>query len=132
MARARRLQDGLRKFPGLKPTPQMLDERVSTHGFHIFSMIFDPSGFRGATRARVIEALQAEGVPVTGGYPQPIYRNELFKDHPHVIHDCPEAEAYCRASVWLPHNALLADEQWIDDALAAVRKVRENAEQLLQ
>ena len=79
----------------------------------------------------MIEALQAEGVPVTAGYPQPIYRNELFKHHPHVVHDCPEAEAYCRASVWLPHNALLADEQWIDDALAAVRKVRENAEQLL-
>ncbi|HEU4478895.1 MAG TPA: DegT/DnrJ/EryC1/StrS family aminotransferase [Pyrinomonadaceae bacterium] len=131
MARARRLQDALRKTPGLLPTPQLLDERVSTHGFHIFSMMFDPSGFGGATRARVIEALQAEGVPVTAGYPRPIYRNELFEDHPHVVHDCSAAEAYCRASVWLPHNALLADEQWIDDALAAVRKVRENAEQLL-
>lgn len=131
MARARRLQDGLRRVPGLMPTPQMLDERVSTHGFHIFSMMFDQTGFGGASRPRVIEALQAEGLPVTAGYPQPIYRNELFKDHPHVVHDCSEAEAYCQASVWLPHNALLADEQWIDDALAAVRKVRENAEQLL-
>ena len=131
MERARRLREGLRKIPGLKPTPEMLDERVSAHGLHIFSMKFDQDAFGGVSRSRVIEAMQAEGLPVTAGYPQPIYRNELFKHHPHVVHDCTEAEAYCRTSVWLPHNALLADEQWIDDALAAVRKVRERADELL-
>jgi hypothetical protein len=31
----------------------------------------------------------------------------------------------------LPHNALLADEEWIDDALAAFRKVREMSDELL-
>lgn len=131
MERARRLQEGLRKIPGLKPTPEILDERVTVHGLHLFSMKFDQDVYGGVSRSRVIEALQAEGLPVTEGYPQPIYRNELFKHHPHVVHDCPEAEAYCRTSVWLPHNALLADEQWIDDALAAVRKVRERADELL-
>ena len=33
--------------------------------------------------------------------------------------------------MWLQHNALLADEQWIDEALAAMLKVRENAAELL-
>jgi dTDP-4-amino-4,6-dideoxygalactose transaminase len=94
-------------------------------------MRFDQDDYEGVSRSRVIEALQAEGLPVAPGYPQPIYRNELFKDHPHVVHDCPEAELYCRDAVWLPQNALLADEQWIDDALAAVRKVRESARELL-
>ena len=131
MERARRLREGLRKIPGLKPTPEMLDERVTAHGFHLFSMKFDRDAFGGVSRSRVIEALQAEGVPVTAGYPQPIYRNELFTHQPHVVHDCSEAEAYCRTSVWLPHNALLADEQWIDDAVAAVRKVQERADELL-
>lgn len=131
MERACRLREGLRKIRGLKPTPEMLDERVTAHGFHLFSMRFDQDSFAGVSRSRVIEALQAEGVPVTEGYPQPIYRNELFKHHPHVVHDCAEAEAYCRTSVWLPHNALLADEQWIDDALAAISKVRERADELL-
>jgi dTDP-4-amino-4,6-dideoxygalactose transaminase len=129
--RARRLREGLRKVPGLKPTPTILDERVTAHGLHLFSMRFDRDAFCGVSRSRVIEALQAEGVPVTAGYPQPIYRNELFKHHPHVVHDCSEAESYCRTSVWLPHNALLADEEWIDDALAAIRKVRERANELL-
>jgi dTDP-4-amino-4,6-dideoxygalactose transaminase len=131
MERARRLREGLRKIQGLKPTPEILDERVTAHGLHLFSMKFDQDAFGGVSRSRVVEALQAEGVPVTAGYPQPIYRNELFKHHPHVVHDCTEAEAYCRTSVWLPHNALLADEQWIDDALAAMRKVRERANELL-
>ena len=131
MERANRLREGLRRIPGLVPTPELLDERVTTHGFHIFSMRFDAAAFEGVSRSLVIDALQAEGVPVTGGYPQPIYRNELFEHHPHVIHDCPEAEAYCRTSMWLPHNALLADEQWIDEALAAMLKVRENAAELL-
>jgi dTDP-4-amino-4,6-dideoxygalactose transaminase len=131
MERARRLREGLRKIEGLKPTPEMLDERVTAHGLHLFSMKFDRGAFGGVSRSRVIAALQAEGIPVTAGYPQPIYRNELFKNHQHVVHDCPEAEAYCRTSVWLPHNALLADERWIDDALAAVRKVQERADELL-
>lgn len=131
MERARRLREGLLKIPGLKPTPEILDERVTTHGLHLFSMRLDQDAFGGVSRSRVIEALQAEGLPVTAGYPQPIYRNELFKHHAHVVHDCREAEAYCRSSVWLPHNALLADEQWIDDALAAFRKVREMSADLL-
>ena len=113
------------------PTPEMLDERVSIHAFHIFSMRFRQDDFGGVSRSRVIEALQAEGLPVSEGYPQPIYRNPLFQQHPHVIQDCTEAEAYCRESVWLPHNALLADDEWIEEAIGAISKVRENAEQLL-
>ena len=131
MDRAQRLREGLRKIPGLQPTPEMLDERVTAHGFHIFSMKFDQDRFGGVPRSRVIGALEAEGVPVSSGYPQPIYRNPLFEAHPHIVHDCVEAEAYCKTSIWLPHNALLADEQWIDDALAAMRKVREMADELL-
>ncbi len=131
MARAARLREGLRKIPGLKPTPEQLDERVTTHAFHLFSMRFAQDDYWGVSLSRVIEALQAEGLPVTAGYPQPIYRNQLFKDQPHVVHGCPQAEAYCRTSVWLPHNALLADEQWIDDALAAFRKVRAMADELV-
>ena len=131
MERAHRLRKGLSQIPGLTPTPQILDERVTIHGFHLFSLRFDQDEYEGVSRSRVIEALRAEGLPITSGYPQPIYRNELFRDHPHVVHDCPEAELYCQTAVWLPQNALLADEEWIDDALAAVRKVRESAVELL-
>ncbi|HCX29599.1 MAG TPA: DegT/DnrJ/EryC1/StrS family aminotransferase [Blastocatellia bacterium] len=130
MERAACLREGLKEIGGLAPTPEPLDERVTAHGYHLFSMRLDEGAFDNAPRSRVIEALQAEGLPVTSGYPHPIYRNELFKQHAHIVHPCPEAEAYCKSSVWLPHNALLADEEWIDDALAAMRKVRQGAGEL--
>ncbi|MGH9900754.1 MAG: DegT/DnrJ/EryC1/StrS family aminotransferase [Pyrinomonadaceae bacterium] len=128
--RAARLREGLAEIGGLTPTPERLDERVTAHGYHLFSMRFDGEAFGGAPRERVVEALRAEGLPVTTGYPVPIYRQELFRYHAHVAHDCPAAEEYCRAAVWLPHHTLLADSQWIEGALEAVRKVRDGAHEL--
>lgn len=131
MERAAHLREGLKEIGGLTPTPETFDERVTAHGYHLFSMRYDEQVFEGLPRERFVEALQAEGLPVITGYPHPIYRNKLFKQHPHVVHPSPEAEAYCQSSVWLPHNALLADKKWIDDALAAVRKVHDGARELL-
>ncbi|MDQ3686787.1 MAG: DegT/DnrJ/EryC1/StrS family aminotransferase [Acidobacteriota bacterium] len=130
MERAARLREGLAEIGGLVPTPEQLDERVTAHGFHLFSMRFNEEAFGGASRDRVVEALRAEGVPVTAGYPLSIYHQELFRHQEHVAHDCPVAEEYCRSSVWLPHNALLADPAWIEGVLTAVRKVRDNAHEL--
>jgi dTDP-4-amino-4,6-dideoxygalactose transaminase len=131
MEGAARLREGLNEIEGLTPTPRRLDERITAHGYHLFSMRLDEGPFQGASREHVIEALQAEGLPVSPGYPYPIYRNQLFDHHPHVVHDCAEAEDYCRSSVWLPHNALLADGEWIDGALNAMRKVQGGARALL-
>jgi dTDP-4-amino-4,6-dideoxygalactose transaminase len=130
MDRAAYLRRKLSKIDGLVPTPATLDERVTTHGYHLFSMRYDASAWSGLSRERFVAALQSEGVPITTGYPHPIYRNELFQHHPAVVQPCPEAEAYCRSSVWLPHNALLADESWLDDVVTAINKVRDGLEEL--
>lgn len=130
MERAARLREGLKEIGGLTPTPERLEEGVTAHGYHLFSMRLEESAFNNASLSTIVEALQAEGLPVTSGYPHPIYQNELFKQHPHIVHPCPEAEAYCRSAVWLPQNVLLADEEWIDDALDAIRKVRQGARDL--
>lgn len=122
-AAAERLRSGLRAVDGLEPTPPALDSRVGAHAYHIFSMRLEADIF-GASRARVIEALAAEGVPVTASYPHPLYRNALFASEPHRVEDCPQAEAYCRDGIWLPHQALLAEPTWIDSVVEAVEKVR--------
>ena len=124
------LRSGLKNGP-LKTTPAELDQRITAHAFHLFSMIYDPDVLGGLHRDQFVAALQAEGVPAASGYPYPIYHNELFKQRPHIVHPCPEAEAYCRRSVWLPQNALLADEDWIAQALSAINKVFANAAHLL-
>jgi dTDP-4-amino-4,6-dideoxygalactose transaminase len=130
MDRAAYLSKKLRKIAGLVPTPATLDERVTIHGYHLFSMKYDVSAWAGLPRDKFVAALQGEGVPITTGYPHPIYRNELFQHHPTVVQPCPEAEAYCQSSVWLPHNALLADESWLDDVGTAITKVRDSVEEL--
>jgi dTDP-4-amino-4,6-dideoxygalactose transaminase len=130
MERAAHLREKLSRIDGLSPTPSILDERVTVHGYHLFSMRFDSASWRGIGRDRVVAALQAEGLPVTTGYPQPIYRNELFQSHANVVHPCPEAESYCETSIWLPHNALLADEGWIDEVITAIEKVQNSTSEL--
>jgi dTDP-4-amino-4,6-dideoxygalactose transaminase len=131
MDRAGDLRVGLKEAAVLRPTPAKLDERMSAHGFHLFSMRYDENVLSGVSRDLFAAALQAEGLPAATGYPHPIYHNELFKQRPHTVHPSPVAEAYCRSSVWLPQNALLADREWIAEALAAIRKVCEHADELL-
>lgn len=128
--RAARLSKGLRKIGGLRPTPAVLDNRITAHAFHLFSMRFDSSEFGSISRSRIIEALQSEGLPVAPGYPHPIYENQLFQDRPHIVHSCQNAVDYCETSVWLPQNAMLADEDWIDEALDAIQKVRDGVQEL--
>lgn len=122
-AAAEQLRKGLQSIDGLDPTPSVLDPRVDAHAYHIFSTRLDPARF-GASRDQVVAALVAEGAPVTMSYPHPLYRNRLFEAQPHRVENCVHAEAYCRDGIWLPHQALLADQAWIDAVLEAVTKVR--------
>jgi dTDP-4-amino-4,6-dideoxygalactose transaminase len=127
LQRAERLREGLTTVDGLDAVPAALDERVTAHAYHLFVMRYDSARWDGLPRERVAAALEAEGVPVSLGYPYPIYRNALFSGQTHVVHDCPEAEDFCRRALWLPHSALLADEPWIDSVADALRKVRRHA-----
>ncbi|HEX6731240.1 MAG TPA: DegT/DnrJ/EryC1/StrS family aminotransferase [Pyrinomonadaceae bacterium] len=131
MVRALDLRDGLAEAGVLLPTPARVDSRITIHGFHLFSMRYVADALGGVSRDRFVAALQAEGLPVATGYPHPIYHNELFKQHPNIVNACPEAEAYCKSSMWLPQNALLADPEWIGEGLAAIRKVCEHADELV-
>ena len=130
-ARAERLRNGLAAVDGIEAVPAAIDDRVSAHGYHLFTMRVDSARWEGLERERLAMALEAEGVPVSLGYPYPIYRNALFARHAHVVHDCPNAEDYCVSGLWLLHNVLLAEETWIDSVLEAVWKVRRGAAALL-
>jgi dTDP-4-amino-4,6-dideoxygalactose transaminase len=123
-ARAERLRLGLTAIDGIDILPAVLDPRVSAHGYHLLTMRVDRARWKDLDRERLAEVLQAEGVPVSLGYPYPIYRNALFERHAHVVGDCPNAEDYCANGLWLPHNALLADQPWIDSVVEAIRKIR--------
>ena len=112
---------------------------------------FDPGGGHaldegalGVPRAEFLKALEAEGVPASEGWYQPLYRNGVFAnahvgprhgiqaplagmgvDYRRVF--CPECEQVCRDAVWIPQNVLLAEEHKIRSLADAIRKVAKNA-----
>ena len=140
---AERLTTLLSEIDGIDPLDP--DERITTHAYHLYILRYRPQAFGGVPRDRFIEALQAEGVPCSSGY-RPLYKESAFAarfadspfessyfkgkpDYSRVC--CPETERICaEESVWLTQTMLLGPESDMDDIAAAVRKVRNHADQL--
>ena len=86
------------------------DERITSHGCHIFMVRLDESGTE-VDRNWVIEALRAEGVPVHPGYTTPLQRG------------LPVCEALCRTTIWIKHEVLLGGAAEMRDVVNAFAKV---------
>ena len=137
-ANAAILDAGLRDIPGiitLAPEP-----RMTRRSYHFYAFRID-SSVLGVTRDPLRAALAAEGVPVSPGWPTPLYKNPLFemtgagpsfcprscpyygKETDYTQVSCPVCEQVCADACWIPQNALLADEAAMHGIVAAVRKV---------
>jgi dTDP-4-amino-4,6-dideoxygalactose transaminase len=135
------LDAALAGLPGiclLRPAPEM-----TRRSYHMYVFRVEEAGL-GASRCTFLKALQAEGVPASEGWYQPLYRNGLFTN-PHVgprhairaplaglsinyTHvDGPVCEQVCRDAVWIPQNVLLAEESQIRRLADAIRKVAHSA-----
>ena len=125
------LEANLSGLPGL--SMQVRSNRITRWARHLFCFRLDPEGF-GCDRDRFVAAARAEGLPVSPGYPVPLYRQPLFEKLPREafrVYPCPVAEDLCRRSaLWLPHYVLLGDEVDMADVVAIIRKLRDNAEKL--
>ena len=73
----RHLARRLAEFAGV--LPQVRDADCSRHGYHLFWFRLDPAVL-GVAREAFLEALAAEGVPVSAGYVLPLYRQPLFAE----------------------------------------------------
>ncbi len=136
-ANGRRLAARLASLPGLHP--QRRPPECTRHGYHLFMLRLDPVAF-GAPRARVLEALRAEGIPCSAGYgfslnDQPLFLNKAFgpflpdaaavPDYGAVR--CPTSDLLCREqAVWLEQNLLLGTHEDVDDIARAFEKVHEH------
>jgi 3-amino-5-hydroxybenzoate synthase len=75
-------------------------------------------GDRGAFHRKLTGA----GFPCTPFYPHALYANPLYRDRTNCrVMTCPGAEARIRDAFWVPHRALLGDE---DDAAALAGAMR--------
>jgi dTDP-4-amino-4,6-dideoxygalactose transaminase len=132
-ANGQRLASRLAELPGVYP--QGRTTSCTRHSFHLFMLRLDPEEF-GAPRAAVLRALEAEGIPCSGGYgfplpAQPLFRNKAFGPyaagaagrHDYASSRCPNAEIVCAQAIWLGQNLLLGDGADADDIALAFEKV---------
>ncbi|HWQ55401.1 MAG TPA: DegT/DnrJ/EryC1/StrS family aminotransferase [Bryobacteraceae bacterium] len=132
--------------PGLEPLAQ--DPRVTVDTHYLIVLRYRPEAFEGLPREAFLAAVRAEGIPISPGYPYPLYRNPLFTGRALHARSCPAAceicargidysrlsldaaEQACRESVWLEHALFLGTESDVDDILEAFEKVRAGAGQV--
>ena len=64
------------QVPGVRLYPR--DERITRSSFYRFIFAIEPEAFAGAGNERIVEALEAEGIPAEIQYP-PMSRYDLFQ-----------------------------------------------------
>lgn len=139
------LDAALTHIPGIRTLRP--DVRMTRRSYHFYPFRLDLERL-GLSRERFVQALSAEGVPVSVGYTRPLYHNPLFTrfaegpegcpiscpyygqkiDYTRV--SCPVCEQVCQDTCWLPHTLLLAEPEAMERVVAAVAKVVEHADEL--
>ena len=144
---ARFLNEHLGAIEGMKTVRE--DARAEPRSYHLYCFRFDSAGFGGLSRERFVEALGAEGIPCSGGYPHPLYKNPLFaltgegpqfcplscpfygKKDDYSEVECPECERLCQEALWFSQSMLLGSLEDMEDIVRAITKIRENVGDLL-
>lgn len=140
------LKEKISHTPGI--LPYKLYPGVTRAAFHLFPFRYQAEAFEGLPRAAFLKALQAEGVPCSGGYTvlntQPFladtfksknYRRmysagELnYKDYM-ARNQCPLNDQLCEEAVWFTQNLLLGSREDMDMIARAIEKVHASAGQI--
>jgi dTDP-4-amino-4,6-dideoxygalactose transaminase len=134
IAHAQRLTEGLDGLEGV--TPPLVPDGAR-HVFYLYVVKLDEAVL-GTSRAEFAAALAAEGVPVTEGYVEPIYRQPLYRERtagpfgdPRNAGSagygdvrCPVVERmHDREVVFHPYVHAGMRDTDVDDIVAAFRKV---------
>jgi dTDP-4-amino-4,6-dideoxygalactose transaminase len=140
---ARILDNLLSQIPGI--TPQKLDPRCTRNGQYAYIFHVNAKECAGATTERLIQAMNAEGIPHQASYP-PVHALDVFQNDEYRKRLCAsqakEPHAFLHASyphtqraafetIWIPQPALLGDEEDMHEIAAAWRKIQKFAKELL-
>ena len=140
---ARLLDRLLSQIPGI--TPQKLDPRCTRNGHYAYIFHVDSKEFAGAGTEKLIQAMNAEGVPNQASYP-PIHSLHVFQNGEYRKRLCgsqaTEAHAFLKANypnthraafetIWIPQPVLLGDEEDMHEIAAAWRKIQKFARELM-
>jgi dTDP-4-amino-4,6-dideoxygalactose transaminase len=137
------LASRLTSLPGLHT--QKRSASCTRHSYHLFMARIEPTVF-GISPDVAIKALEAEGIPCSGGYgfslhQQPIFQKKAFgpflprasKRLNYTKTHCPNSDKVCREQcIWFPQNLFLGSRTDMDDIARAFEKVFENRRALGQ
>ena len=133
----------LREIPGI--TPQKLDERCTRNGQYAYIFHVNKKEFAGLSMERLIEAMNAEGIPNQASYP-PLHKLDMFRNgnyrkrlsgkqakekHAFLGKKFPVTHKAAWETVWIPQPALLGDEEDMHEIAVALGKIQKNAKELV-
>jgi dTDP-4-amino-4,6-dideoxygalactose transaminase len=140
---ARLLDKLLSQIPGI--IPQALDLRCTRNGHYAYIFHVNTKEFAGASVERLIEAMNAEGIPNQASYP-PVHALDVFQNgeyrkrlcgsqakEPHAFLQAryPHTQRAAFESIWIPQPALLGDEEDMHEIADAWRKIQKFAKEVV-
>ncbi|HEX2910715.1 MAG TPA: DegT/DnrJ/EryC1/StrS family aminotransferase [Chloroflexia bacterium] len=133
-ANAAILDRELRANPQLGLSPIGRTPDTTSHAYHIYVTRYHPEVLNGLARERFVEALVAEGIPCSTGYPmvlddQPVFHAEKLAGRVH-IGEVPNSRQAVAEVVWFIQRVLLGSEQDTYRLLEVLEKVRRNRDKL--
>jgi perosamine synthetase len=135
------LTEMIEKIPGI--TPARTYQGCTRNAYHLYMFRYDQAQFSGLPRSRFLKALEAEGIPCSGGYTplnkepflsktldsrayQKIYTAAEIADYKARNH-CPENDRLCEQAVWFFQTMLLGTRQDMEQIAEAVVKIQKSA-----
>ena len=137
-ANADYLSASLKQIPGIQPARLPENSRAV---WHLYPFRYDAQQFNGLSRDKFIQALNAEGIPCGGGYPEQyfdglldeaidsrgfkrLFSAERLKAYRDSFQELKGNKQVCETTVAMTQNMLLADRSDMDHIVEAIRKIQ--------
>jgi len=135
-ANADYLKSKLEQIVGINT--QKIDPKVTSHGYYLFVMRYNPQAFSGVSRDRFVQALCAEGIPCSKGY-LPLYKEAVFTtitgdnvpDYSNLsLPVCENASS--NEAVWITQGMLMGTRTDMDAIVEAIAKLQTYKDELAE
>ena len=114
--------------------------QATRQNYYVFGLRYEPEHFNGLTRAKFIQAMRAEGIPMSAIYPplnkEPFLEASLNSRHFQTAFSkerldryreqnrCPNNDKLCTTCLSVSHEVLIGTRSDVDDVLEACAKVQ--------
>jgi len=134
----------LSEIPGIRPA--RIYDGCTRNAYHIYMLRYDKAYFSDLPKQQFLKALQAEGIPCSGGY-SPLNKEPFLKATLHSRafryiysekeiaaleerNHCPENDRLCDEAIWFGQTTLLGTKKDMEQIAEAFKKIQKGAAML--